>query len=73
MNGKVEVTWIMLRTIVHNIMVHARVREVYVHFALMYMIDHIFSVLRIKDLINEDGDPTMPHKLATGTKTSVSH
>ena len=35
--------------------------------------DHIFLVLPIKYLINEDGDPTTPHKLATGTKPSVSH
>ena len=27
----------------------------------------------MKDIINEDGDPTKPHKLATGTKPSVSH
>ena len=39
----------------------------------MYTTDHIFPFLSIKDLINEDGDPTMPHKLATGTKPSVSH
>ena len=39
----------------------------------MYAIDHIFPVLPIKDLINEDGDPTTPHKLATGTKPAVSH
>ena len=39
----------------------------------MYTTDHIFPVIPIKDLINEDGDPTMPHKLATGTKPSVSH
>ena len=37
----------------------------------MYTTDTIFPVLRIKDLINEDGDPTTPHKLATGTKTTV--
>ena len=54
-------------------MVHARVPEVYVNFALMYTTYHIFPVLPIKDLINEDGDPTMPHKLVTGTKPSVSH
>ena len=54
-------------------MVHARVPKVYVHFALMYTTDHIFPVLPIKDLINEDGDPTTPHKLATCTKPSVSH
>ena len=54
-------------------MVHARVPEVYVHFASMYTTDHIFPVLPIKDLINEDGDPTTPHTLATGTKNSVSH
>ena len=39
----------------------------------MHKIDHIFLVLPIKDLINEDGDPTTSHKLATGTKPSVSH
>ena len=39
----------------------------------MYTTDHIFPVLPIKDLINEDGDPTTPHKLETGTKPSVSH
>ena len=44
-NGKVEVTWRTLRTVAHSIMVHARVPEVYVHFALMYMTDHIFPVL----------------------------
>ena len=32
-----------------------------------------FAQLPIKDLINEDGDPTTPYKLATGTKPSVSH
>ena len=53
-------------------MVHARVPEVYVRFALMYMTDQIFPVLPIKDLINEDDDATTPHKLTTGTKPSVS-
>ena len=52
---------------------HARVPEVSVHFVLTYATDHIFPVLPIKDLINEDGNPTMTHKLATGTKPSVSH
>ena len=73
MNGQVEVTWRKLRTIAHALMVHARVPEIYVHFALMYTTDHIFPVLSIKDLINEDGDPTTPYKLATGTKSSVSN
>ena len=73
MNGKVEVTWRTLRTVVHALMVHARVLEVYVHSALMYTTYHIFPVLPIKYLINEDGDPKRPHKLATGTKPSVSH
>ena len=66
-------TWRTLRTVAHSLMKHARVTEVYVHFSLMYTTEHIFTVLPIKDLINEDGDPTTPHKLATGTKTSVSH
>ena len=72
MNGQVEVTWRTLHSDAHSLMVHARVPEVYVHFALMYTTDHIFPFLSIKDLINEDGDPTMPHKLATGMKPSVS-
>ena len=45
----------------------------YIHFVLMYKTDHIFPVLLIKDLINEDGYPTKPYKLATGKKPSVSH
>ena len=73
MNVQVEVTCRTLRTVAHSLMVHARVPEVYVHFALMYTTDHIFPVLPIKDLINEDGNPTTPHKLATGKKPSVSH
>ena len=71
MNGQVEVTWRTLRTVAHSFMVYARAPGVYVHFALMYMTDHIFPVLPIKDLINKDGDPTTPHKLATGTKPSA--
>ena len=52
MNGQFEVTWRTLRTVAHALMVHARDPEVYVHFAFMYTIDHIFPVLPIKDLIN---------------------
>ena len=73
MNGQVEVTWRKLRTIAHSLMVHARVSEAYIHFVLMYTTDHIFPILPIKDLINQDGDPRMPHKLATGTIPTVSH
>ena len=73
MNGQVEVTWRTLRAVAHSLMVHAIVPEVYVHFALMYTTDHIFPVLPIKYLINEDGNPTTPHKLETGTKPSVSN
>ena len=39
----------------------------------MYTTYDIFRVLPIKYIINEDGDPTTPYKLATGTKASVSH
>ena len=45
----------------------------YVHFALMYTTDHIFTVLPIKDIINEDSYTTTPHKLETCTKPSVPH
>ena len=73
MNRQVEVTWRTLSKIAHSLMVHARVSEAYIHFALMYTADHIFPVIPIKDMINKDGDSTRPHKLATGTKPSVSH
>ena len=73
MNGQVELTWRTLRTVAHSMIKYDRVPEVYIHFTLMYMTDHIFPVLPIKYLINEGGDPTTPHKLATGTKPSVSH
>ena len=53
-------------------MVHARVLESYIHFSLMYTIDHIFPVLPIKDLINKYSNPTTPFKLSTSTKPSVS-
>ena len=62
MNGQVELTWRTLRTVAHSLMVHARVLEVYVHFALMYMTDHIFPVMPITDLINKDGDLKSPYK-----------
>ena len=73
MNGQVEVTRRTLRTITKSLMVHARFLEAYIHFALIYMIDHIFPVLPIKDMINKYGDMTKPFKLATGTKHTVSH
>ena len=72
-NRQVEVTWRTLRTILHSLMVHARVSEAYIHFSLMYTEDCIFPVLPIKDLINEDDESTTPLKLATGTKPSISH
>ena len=73
MNKQVEVACITLCTVAHSLMVHAIVSKAYVHFALIYMIDHIFTVLTIKDMINEDGDLATPYKLATGSKPSVSH
>ena len=72
-NGKVKFIWRTLRTIAHLLMVNARVLEAYIHFASMYTTDHILPVLAIKDLINEDGNPTTPFKLATGTKPSASN
>ena len=39
----------------------------------MYTTYNIFLVLSIKYLMNEDGDPKMPYKFATGMKPSVSH
>ena len=73
MNGKVKVTWRILRTITHSLMVHAQVLEAYIHFLLTYTADNLFLVLPIKDLTNEDGKPTMPFKLVTGKKISILH
>ena len=71
MNGQVEMKWQTLKTIAHSIMVHTRVSEEYIHFSLIYTTDNIFPVLPIKHLVNQYGEPTTPHKLETGTKTSV--
>ena len=73
MNRKVRVIWRTLRTNAHSLLVHAIVLEAYIYFALMSTTDHIFPVLPIKDMINEDVDPTTPFKLATVTKPSVSY
>ena len=54
-------------------MVHARVSDEYIHFALMYTTYHILPVIPTKHLVNQNGEPTIPHKLATGTKPSVSN
>ena len=54
-------------------MVHARILEVYIHFSLMYKEYHNFPVLPIKSLMEKESDPTIPFKLATGTKPTVSH
>ena len=38
----------------------------------MYMTDHYFPVIPIRHLVNQDSEPTMPHKMEAGTNTSVS-
>ena len=73
MNGQVKVTRRTLRIISLSLMVHTKVSEAYIQFTLMYTTDHIFLVLPIKDIINKDGDPNTPFKLAIGMKPSVLH
>ena len=73
MNGQVKFTRRTLCNIAHSFMVHARVLEAYINFALMYMTDHIFPVLPIKYLINKDNNLTTLFKLSTGMKPSLSH
>ena len=73
MNIQVEVIWITLRTIENSLMVHLRVLEACIHFDLMYTTYIFFKVLPIKDMINEDSKPTIPCKITTGTKLSVSY
>ena len=72
-NGQVEVTWQKMRTIAHSIMVHTRVSDKYISFSLIYTTGNIFPVLPIKHLVNQDGEPTTPHKMETGIKPSVSN
>ena len=62
-----------MHTITHSIIVHTQVSDRYVNFALIYTTDHISPVLPIKYLVNQDGEPTMPQKLAIGMKTLVSN
>ena len=54
-------------------MVHTIVSEDFINSTLIYTADHIFPVLPTKDLIDNDGKPTMTFKLLTGTKNSISH
>ena len=54
-------------------MYHKRVSEAYINFALIYTTYHIFPVLIIKDLVNENGDPKTPNKMVTGKEPSESH
>ena len=53
-------------------MAHTQVSDKYIHFSLIYMIDHILPVLLIKHAVNQDGGPDMPQKLTTGMVISVS-
>ena len=39
----------------------------------MYPADHIFPILPIKDLINEDEEPTTPFKLVIVTEPAISY
>ena len=73
MDGQVEVTWRTLKNIKHSIMAHARVYDEYIHFSLICTTDHIFPNIPNKKLVNQDGEPTRPHTLENGTKTSVSN
>ena len=60
-------------TIAHSLIIHARVLEAYINFALIYATCNIYLVIPIKDLINKESNPITPFKLVTGTKPSVSH
>ena len=54
-------------------MVYPQVSDKYIYFVLMYTTDHIVTVIPIKHLVNQEGEPTIPHKLKTGTKNQVSN
>ena len=59
-NKQNKMIWRTLHKISHSLMVHARVLEACIHFELMYTTYHIFPVLPIKDMTNEDFDLTIP-------------
>ena len=71
--GPIELTRPTLQTIAHSIILHALVSDKYIKISLIYTTHHLFIVIPIKHLVNQDGEPTAPHKLATGTKPSVSN
>ena len=54
-------------------MVHTRVSNEYIYFSRIYTTDHIFTVIPIKHLVNQDSESNTPQKMATGTKPSVSN
>ena len=54
-------------------MVQTLVSDEYIHSALICTTYDIFPVRKIKQLINQDGEPTTPHKMDTGMKPSVSN
>ena len=62
-NGLVKATWRTLKVIAHSIMVHTQALYEYIHSSLMYTTHYMFTVLPIKHLINQDGEPTTPHKM----------
>ena len=47
---------------------HGFLTNIYIYISLMYTPDYIFRVLPIKHMLNQDGEPTMSHKLSTVTK-----
>ena len=73
MNGQIKVTWITLCMITHSPMVHARFLKAYIHFVLMCTAYHIFPVLSIKNLKNEEDELTTPFQLTTCTKSPMFH
>ena len=54
-------------------MLHARVLEAYIYFALIYTSDSFLPELPIKYQMNKDSKPTNPFKLVTGRKPSIFH
>ena len=54
-------------------MVHTQVSDECIVFEIIYTTNNIFPVLTIKHLVNQDDEPTMPHKLATIMKPIVSN
>jgi transposase InsO family protein len=69
-NHLAECTWQTIGTMAHSLLVHARLPDSFMYYALVYSC-HIFNVLPVKGLYSRDQVAT-PYELFQGTKPNIS-